>query len=342
MSVYEIRVIYDKFYETLLINSNSTIRHLVEQILAKFSIFMDDVFNISTSRNLLRLDQLGMHRKIIDSEILNGDTLYVVKRCRNPIRNQTIESTTIVPTSLLPANVTETTTTIPLNSLAVLSTIYDATLNEVNELDTIYQQYYEVSNHTPMTEDDIDELREYTFKYLCNKNSKYKNQDKCAITQETITDKTLVCLLPCDHIFKSKELKIWMRNNNVCPICKETVQINNYKPLFNDEHASSSTNSLDSSEGTTSLGAVASSSSNSYTSYIPINYPRTSILNSYRRYNLPSTNLSTITNVDVSINDVSVSQSRNHDSSSNNSDKFGPSSKPAMDEDDNDTNDMSF
>ena len=78
-------------------------------------------------------------------------------------------------------------------------------------------------------ENDIEQLHVYQYKYLCKKNYKYKDQNKCAITQDTFTDITLVCLLPCDHIFISGPLKIWMRNNNICPICKKTVNIADYK-----------------------------------------------------------------------------------------------------------------
>ena len=50
------------------------------------------------------------------------------------------------------------------------------------------------------------------------------NKSRCAFCLEDYEAENIVKQLPCEHIFHSLCLSAWLKSNNSCPLCRQTVK----------------------------------------------------------------------------------------------------------------------
>lgn len=76
---------------------------------------------------------------------------------------------------------------------------------------------HDQSNVGGLTDEQID-----TFPVEIYKNKNYANEEnkKCTICMEEFVENEKVKFLGCFHVFHAKEIKIWLKKNPFCPICK--------------------------------------------------------------------------------------------------------------------------
>ena len=57
-----------------------------------------------------------------------------------------------------------------------------------------------------------------------------RDYQSCPITHSRFTDESQIALLPCGHYFDRRACEEWLRNNDSCPVCRDTAVPGNALP----------------------------------------------------------------------------------------------------------------
>ena len=79
------------------------------------------------------------------------------------------------------------------------------------------------NRNPPVEQNIIDKLKHFKMsKAYCKKSEKENLVEfpKCTICLNEITEDMEVILLPCEHIFHSKCITLWLKIHNTCPLCR--------------------------------------------------------------------------------------------------------------------------